>query len=321
MPSFQVVSNTDLMEVDNAVNNVLREIKNRFDFKGSNCNIQRNENEIIINADDNMKMQQLEELLKINFKRRKIDQKALNFQIPEKASGDSLKQTIKVIQGIDKDTLKQISKTIKDTKLKVQASIETETLRVSGKNRDDLQKTIQTIKDMDLNQILNNPEIITSEVINNSNKKFNSYISSIEDLTDDAGNALPYRPIIATDSYIESTKISKYVYENTTLNREADFSQDPNGNRNTTNEDLFNLFQQQFGGASCPERDCQLLSRIQKEDESKTIYSSNIQYPCTETKCNRTVNIVADIQTFRQLLGLDILHDFSGNRNPRLKTT
>ena len=97
-------------------------------------------------------MQQLEELLKINFKRRKIDQKALNFQIPEKASGDSLKQTIKVIQGIDKDTLKQISKTIKDTKLKVQASIETETLRVSGKNRDDLQKTIQTIKDMDLNQ-------------------------------------------------------------------------------------------------------------------------------------------------------------------------
>ena len=83
MPSFQVVSNTDLMEVDNAVNNVLREIKNRFDFKGSNCNIQRNENEIIINADDNMKMQQLEELLKINFKRRKIDQKALNFQIPE----------------------------------------------------------------------------------------------------------------------------------------------------------------------------------------------------------------------------------------------
>ena len=152
MPSFQVVSNTDLMEVDNAVNNVLREIKNRFDFKGSNCNIQRNENEIIINADDNMKMQQLEELLKINFKRRKIDQKALNFQIPEKASGDSLKQTIKVIQGIDKDTLKQISKTIKDTKLKVQASIETETFRVSGKNRDDLQQTIQTIKDMDLNQ-------------------------------------------------------------------------------------------------------------------------------------------------------------------------
>ena len=152
MPSFQVVSNTDLMEVDNAINNVLRENKNRFDFKGSNCNIERNENEIIINADDNMKMQQLEELLQINFKRRKIDQKALSFQTPEKASGDSLRQTIKVIQGIDKETLKIISKTIKDTKLKVQANIETETLRVSGKNRDDLQKTIQTIKEMNLNQ-------------------------------------------------------------------------------------------------------------------------------------------------------------------------
>ena len=140
------------MEVDNAINNVLREIKNRFDFKGSSCDIERNENEIIINADDNMKMQQLEELLKINFKRRNLDQKALSFQTPEKATGDSLKQTIKVIQGIDKETLKIISKTIKETKLKVQTSIETETLRVSGKNKDDLQKTIQTIKDMNLNQ-------------------------------------------------------------------------------------------------------------------------------------------------------------------------
>ena len=99
-----------------------------------------------------MKMQQLEELLQINFKRRKIDQKALIFQTAEKASGDSLRQTVKIIQGIDKETLKKISKTIKDTKLKVQASIETETLRVSGKNRDDLQKTIQTIKDMNINQ-------------------------------------------------------------------------------------------------------------------------------------------------------------------------
>lgn len=152
MPSFQVVSDTNLMEVDNAINNVLREIKNRFDFKGSNCHIERNENEIIINADDNMKMQQLEELLQINFKRRKIDRKALIFQTAEKASGDSLRQTVKIIQGIDKETLKKISKTIKDTKLKVQASIETETLRVSGKNRDDLQKTIQTIKDMNINQ-------------------------------------------------------------------------------------------------------------------------------------------------------------------------
>ena len=152
MPSFQVVSDTNLMEVDNAINNVLREIKNRFDFKGSNCHIERNENEIIINADDNMKMQQLEELLQINFKRRKIDQKALIFQTAEKASGDSLRQTVKIIQGIDKEMLKKISKTIKDTKLKVQASIETETLRVSGKNRDDLQKTIQTIKDMNINQ-------------------------------------------------------------------------------------------------------------------------------------------------------------------------
>ena len=152
MPSFQVVSDTNLMEVDNAINNVLREIKNRFDFKGSNCHIERNENEIIINADDNMKMQQLEELLQINFKRRKIDQKALIFQTAEKASGDSLRQAVKIIQGIDKEMLKKISKTIKDTKLKVQASIETETLRVSGKNRDDLQKTIQTIKDMNINQ-------------------------------------------------------------------------------------------------------------------------------------------------------------------------
>ena len=154
MPSFQVVSNTDLMEVDNAINNVLREIKNRFDFKGSNCNIERFEHTMTVTADDNMKLTQLDDLIQTNFIRRGIDQKALDFQPADKATGDSLRQQVIIKNGIDKETAQKITKAIRGTKIKVQAAIEGDELRVSGKNRDDLQKIIQFIRDMDIDQPL-----------------------------------------------------------------------------------------------------------------------------------------------------------------------
>jgi uncharacterized protein YajQ (UPF0234 family) len=154
MPSFQVVSNTDLMEVDNAINNVLREIKNRFDFKGANCNIERSDHTLTVTADDNMKLTQLDDLIQTNFIRRGIDQKALNFHSADKATGDSLRQQVEIKHGIDKETAQKISKSIRGTKIKVQASIEGEELRVSGKNRDDLQKIIQFIKEIEIDQPL-----------------------------------------------------------------------------------------------------------------------------------------------------------------------
>ena len=154
MPSFQVVSNTDLMEGDNAINNVLREIKNRFDFKCSNCNIERSEHTMTVTADDNMKLSQLDDLIQTNFIRRGIDQKALDFQTADKATGDSLRQQVIIKNGIDKETAQKITKAIRGTKIKVQTAIEGEELRVSGKNRDDLQKIIQFIKDMEIDQPL-----------------------------------------------------------------------------------------------------------------------------------------------------------------------
>ena len=154
MPSFDVVSKTDLMEVDNAINGVRREIKQRFDLAGTKCDINRTDNTLTVTADDTMKMGQLHELLRKYLARRSIDQRALDFKSPQNAAGESIRQVIDIHQGIDADLGRKISKAVKGSKLKVQVAIQGVELHVSAKQRDDLQAAITFIKDMDIEQPL-----------------------------------------------------------------------------------------------------------------------------------------------------------------------
>jgi uncharacterized protein YajQ (UPF0234 family) len=154
MPSFDIVSKTEISEVDNALDGVTREIGQRYDFKGSRCSIERKENELTLLADDDLKLKQMHELLVVHFTRRKLDPGALDYGKPEKAAGDSLRQVITVKQGIDKDLAKKITKAIKDSKMKVQASIQGDELRVTGKKIDDLQAAIAMVKGLKIEQPL-----------------------------------------------------------------------------------------------------------------------------------------------------------------------
>ena len=154
MPSFDVVSKTDRMEVDNAINGVQREIQTRFDLKGTRSDISRDDNTLTMTADDTMKLRQLEDLLRSYLVRRKLDTAAFDFQEPQEASGGSIRQNISIKQGIDSDMGRKISKAVKGTKIKVQVAIQGTELRVSGKTRDDLQSTIKFIKEMELDQPL-----------------------------------------------------------------------------------------------------------------------------------------------------------------------
>ncbi len=150
MPSFDIVSRTDLTEVDNALNALTREIGQRFDFKGSKSSIARENEVLTILADDDMKLRQMHELLKGHLTRRKVDAGALEFKDPEKAAGQSVRQKVVVRQGVPQDLAKKIVKEVKASKMKVQVAIQGDELRVSGKKRDDLQDAIQMVKDMNL---------------------------------------------------------------------------------------------------------------------------------------------------------------------------
>ena len=154
MPSFDVVSRTDLMEVDNAINGVRREIKQRFDLTGTKCAIDRTDDSLTMIADDSMKMQQLEDLLRKYLASRKVDQRSLEFKPPQDAAGGTLRQTITIKQGIDGDLGRRINKAVRGAKLKVQVSIQGPEIRVSAKKRDDLQSAISFIKEMDIDQPL-----------------------------------------------------------------------------------------------------------------------------------------------------------------------
>lgn len=148
MPSFDIVSKTDLAEVDNAVNGMRREIETRFDFKGSKCTIERKDDLLTMLADDDLKLRQMQELLKGYITRRKLDAGALDFKPPEKASGNTLRQVVQVKQGIESTLAREIVKALKDSKIKVQIAIQGDELRVSGKKRDDLQEAIQLVREM-----------------------------------------------------------------------------------------------------------------------------------------------------------------------------
>ncbi|HIM79513.1 MAG TPA: YajQ family cyclic di-GMP-binding protein [Dehalococcoidia bacterium] len=152
MPSFDVVSRTDLMEVDNAIHGVEREIKQRFDLANTKCSVSRSENTMTLIADNNMKMEQVVELLRLYLAKRKVELGALDFGTPQNAGGGVLRETVSIKQGIDGDLGRLISKEVKRTKMKVQVTIQGQELRVSGKKKDDLQATMSLIKAMENQQ-------------------------------------------------------------------------------------------------------------------------------------------------------------------------
>ncbi|HXP29631.1 MAG TPA: YajQ family cyclic di-GMP-binding protein [Stellaceae bacterium] len=154
MPSFDIVSRVELAEVDNGLAGLAREIATRFDFKGSKSSIERQEGVLVIQADDELKLKQLHELLKVHLTRRKVDAGVLEFKPPEKAAGQSLRQSVTLRQGIDATLAKRLAREIKDSKLKIQAAIQGTELRVSGKKRDDLQAAMALIRGLKIEQPL-----------------------------------------------------------------------------------------------------------------------------------------------------------------------
>ncbi len=154
VPSFDIVSKTDLAEVDNAIAGVQREIATRFDFKGTSCTVERDELAITINADDDLRLKQIHELVRVYFTRRKVDAGALEFGTAQKAAGDRLRQVITIRQGIGADLARELVKALKTSKLKVQAAIQGDELRVTGKKRDDLQAAIAHIRGLAIEQPL-----------------------------------------------------------------------------------------------------------------------------------------------------------------------
>ncbi|MEO8559920.1 MAG: YajQ family cyclic di-GMP-binding protein [Rhodospirillales bacterium] len=154
MPSFDIVSKTEIAEVDNALDGARREIGTRYDFKGSKSTIERAENVITLMADDAMRLKHMQELVKGYFVRRKIDPAALEFKDEERAGGDMLRQIVNIKQGIDREIAKTIVKAFKDSKMKVQAAIQGDELRVNGKKRDDLQEAIALVRGLKIEQPL-----------------------------------------------------------------------------------------------------------------------------------------------------------------------
>ncbi|MEP1231417.1 MAG: YajQ family cyclic di-GMP-binding protein [Litorimonas sp.] len=152
MPSFDIVSEVDTSEVENAVQNVMREISVRYDFKGSKSNVEAKDGSILVIADDELKLKQVHEVLRGQLHKRGIEPGQLDYQKIEPATGMTVRQNILVKEGIDKEMGKKIVKDIKSAKMKVQVAIQGEKLRVSGKKRDDLQAVMKFVKDMGLEQ-------------------------------------------------------------------------------------------------------------------------------------------------------------------------
>ena len=154
MPSFDIVSKTDLAEVDNAINSAMREITARYDFKNSQSKISRESDEIELMAEDQYKIDQVQQIFRTHLVKRKVSTGAFDFSKIEDAKGGMLRQKSKIIQGIDREISQQINKIIKNSKFKVQFSIRGEEVRITGQKRDVLQEVIQTIKNLEIKQPL-----------------------------------------------------------------------------------------------------------------------------------------------------------------------
>jgi len=148
MPSFDIVSSFDMQEIDNAVNMVIRDIANRYDFRGSGASVSldKGDKSIAILADNTMQLAAVVDMLKSRAIARNVSLKVFEFHDEETSAGTSLKQRVSLREGIDRDRAKKINKIIKDKKLKVQSQIQGEQLRVTGKKIDDLQSVISMLK-------------------------------------------------------------------------------------------------------------------------------------------------------------------------------
>ena len=146
MPSFDVVSEVNKVELANSLDQSNKEISTRFDFKGSDARIESKELELTIYADDDFKLSQVKEVLINKMTKRGIDSRVLEEGKKEKVSGNKMKEVITIKNGIAQDLGKKMIKLIKDSKMKVQASIQGETVRVTGGKRDDLQEAMQLLK-------------------------------------------------------------------------------------------------------------------------------------------------------------------------------
>ncbi len=149
--SFDIVSKIEMQEIKNAIDQALKEVSQRFDFKGSKSDVTLEEknNEIIVSSDDEYKLKSLIDILQAKLVKRGISLKALTYGKIESALGSTVRQSIMLQQGISSEKAKEIVKAIKETRLKVQAQIQGDQLRVSGKNRDDLQSVIKLLRDSD----------------------------------------------------------------------------------------------------------------------------------------------------------------------------
>ena len=154
MPSFDVVSQVDLQEVDNAVNQARKEVGQRYDFKDTNTEIVLEDNEIRIVSSDDFKVKAVVDVLQSKLVRRQVPLKSVTYGKIEPAAGGRARQTLTVQQGIATEKARQIVKIVKDAKLKVQSQIQGDQVRVSGKNRDDLQRVIQLLRQQDLDVAL-----------------------------------------------------------------------------------------------------------------------------------------------------------------------
>jgi uncharacterized protein YajQ (UPF0234 family) len=147
--TFDIVSKTDYAEVTNAINQTTKEVSQRFDFKGSKATVELQAKDLMLSAEDETRLRNMNDILQSKLLKRGISLKALDYQTIEPAAGGTVRQLVKVQQGIPIDKAKEVVKFIKDAKLKVQASIQGETVRVSGKDRDTLQETIAKLKGND----------------------------------------------------------------------------------------------------------------------------------------------------------------------------
>ncbi len=149
--SFDIVSEVNLQEVDNAIMQAVKEIKQRYDFKGSKSSIERTgDHQITLISDDEYKLESVIDILQMKFIKRGLSQKVMDFGKIEKASGGNVRQVVSLVAGISADRAKKITIAIRDSKIKVKSQIQNDQIRVTGKNIDDLQAIIQLVKELDL---------------------------------------------------------------------------------------------------------------------------------------------------------------------------
>jgi uncharacterized protein YajQ (UPF0234 family) len=147
--SFDIVSKTEMQEVANAIQQAQKELAQRFDFKGSKSSIELAGEEIILISDDEGKLRSVKDILESKLVKRKVALKAIDYQKLEDAAMGTVRQRARIVQGIESEKAKAIVKTIKDAKLKVQASIQSDQVRVTGRSKDDLQKAMSVVRESD----------------------------------------------------------------------------------------------------------------------------------------------------------------------------